>query len=121
MQNPAAQLLASTVKDEVVFGLPDCDVRLYRGVLALLGLGPYEETPPLLLSEGEKKRLALATVLMRPRLSGICLDEPTLGQDEGHRRLLGLVLHRLASAGYLCLVLAALRGAGFFAYLAERR
>jgi energy-coupling factor transport system ATP-binding protein len=103
-QNPDRQIFNATVRQEVLFGLPDYDVRLYRGVLALLGLGPYEETPPLLLSEGEKKRLALATVLMRPGLSGICLDEPTLGQDEGHRRLLGLVLHRLASAGYLCLV-----------------
>jgi energy-coupling factor transporter transmembrane protein EcfT len=57
-----------------------------------------------LLSEGEKKRLALATVLMRHEISGICLDEPTLGQDERHRRLLGQILSRLAAAGYLCLV-----------------
>jgi energy-coupling factor transport system ATP-binding protein len=73
-------------------------------VLDLLGLAPYEQTPPLLLSEGEKKRLALAIVLLRPGLCGVCLDEPTLGQDADQRRILGRIIRRLAGAGYLCLI-----------------
>jgi len=103
-QNPDRQIFNPTVRQEILFGLPEPDDQLYRGVVALLGLGPYEDQPPLLLSEGEKKRLALATVLLRPQLSGLCLDEPNLGQDARHRRLLGRMLRHLASAGYLCLV-----------------
>jgi len=103
-QNPDRQLFNPTVRQEILFGCPEPDQRFYDRVVALLGLTPYQDTPPLLLSEGEKKRLALAILLMRPGLSGICLDEPTLGQDEGHRRLLGGVVRRLASAGYLCVI-----------------
>jgi energy-coupling factor transporter ATP-binding protein EcfA2 len=103
-QNPDRQIFNPTVRQEILYGLPDHDPGFYRSVVRLLGLSAYEDTPPLLLSEGEKKRLALATVLLRPGLRGICLDEPTLGQDERHRRLLGQILTRLAAAGYLCLV-----------------
>jgi energy-coupling factor transport system ATP-binding protein len=103
-QNPDRQIFNATVRQEILFGLERPDERLYRRVVGLLGLAPYEDRAPLLLSEGEKKRLALATVLVRPELSGVCLDEPTLGQDERHRLLLGETLQRLAEAGYLCLV-----------------
>jgi energy-coupling factor transport system ATP-binding protein len=103
-QNPDRQLFNATVREEVLFRNQSADLRLYRGVMALLGLARYEDTPPLLLSEGEKKRLALAIVLLRPGLSGVCLDEPTLGQDEARRRALGVIVRRLAQAGYLCVV-----------------
>lgn len=103
-QNPDRQIFNPTVREEILYGLPNHDEELYRRVVRLLGLEPYEATPPLLLSEGEKKRLALATVLLRPGLCGLCLDEPTLGQDDAQRRLLGRILRHLAGAGYLCLV-----------------
>jgi ABC-type hemin transport system ATPase subunit len=41
---------------------------------------------------------------MRPDLRGVCLDEPTLGQDAHHRRLIGRAVRHLAAAGYLCVV-----------------
>jgi energy-coupling factor transport system ATP-binding protein len=103
-QNPDAQLFNPTVRDELCYGLSAVDGALYRAVVTLLGLAPYEATPPLLLSEGEKKRVALGIVLLRPGLCGVCLDEPTLGQDAGHQRRLGHILRRLAACGYLCLV-----------------
>jgi energy-coupling factor transport system ATP-binding protein len=56
------------------------------------------------LSEGEKKRLGLAILLARPGLQGLCVDEPTLGQDARHRDLMGQVVRHLASTGYLCVV-----------------
>ena len=56
-------------------------------------------TPPLLLSEGEKRRVALATMLMlRPR-HGVLLDEPALGQDTEHKSLLVRLLRSLAATG----------------------
>jgi len=103
-QNPDRQIFNPTVRQEILFGCPNPDHAFYDRVVTLLGLAAYQDTPPLLLSEGEKKRLALAILLMRPGLSGVCLDEPTLGQDERHRRLLGGVVRRLASAGYLCVI-----------------
>jgi ABC-type hemin transport system ATPase subunit len=41
-------------------------------------------------------------LLTRPGLRGLCLDEPTLGQDNQHRRMIGRVVRHLASVGYLC-------------------
>ncbi|MFN8625365.1 MAG: ABC transporter ATP-binding protein [Candidatus Binatia bacterium] len=103
-QNADRQIFNATVRQEIVFGLRTHDEEFYRAVVDLLGLAPYEQTPPLLLSEGEKKRLALAIALLRPGLCGVCLDEPTLGQDAGQRRILGQIIRRLAAAGYLCLI-----------------
>jgi energy-coupling factor transporter ATP-binding protein EcfA2 len=103
-QNPDQQIFNPTVRQEVLYANSAVDERLYRSVIGLLGLGPYEQTPPLLLSEGEKKRLGLAILLTRPGLRGLCLDEPTLGQDERHRQLMGRVVRHLALAGYLCVV-----------------
>jgi energy-coupling factor transport system ATP-binding protein len=103
-QNADQQIFNPTVRQEILFGNDGVDANLYRSVIDLLGLGPYEDTPPLLLSEGEKKRLALAILLTRPGLSGVCLDEPTLGQDDHHRRRIGRVVRQLAAAGYLCVV-----------------
>jgi energy-coupling factor transporter ATP-binding protein EcfA2 len=103
-QNPDCQIFNATVRQELRFSLSEIDEEFYHSVVKLLGLARYEQTPPLLLSEGEKKRLALATVLLRPGLSGICLDEPTLGQDVNQRRFLGRILKHLAAAGYLCVI-----------------
>ena len=103
-QNPDCQIFNASVRQELRFGLSEIDEDFYRSVVRLLGLVRYEQTPPLLLSEGEKKRLALATVLLRPGLSGICLDEPTLGQDADQRRFLGRILKHLTAAGYLCVI-----------------
>ena len=103
-QNADQQIFNPTVRQEILFGNDRVDATLYRGVIDLLGLGTYEQTPPLLLSEGEKKRLALAILLTRPGLSGVCLDEPTLGQDDHHRHRIGRVVRQLAAAGYLCVL-----------------
>jgi len=103
-QNPDRQLFNASLRAEILFNIKRYDERFYCNVIELLGLAPYEDCPPLLLSEGQKKRLALAIMLMQPDLCGVCLDEPTLGQDEQNCNLLGQIVRRLASAGYLCLI-----------------
>lgn len=100
-QNADWQLFNPSVRDEIRYRVERPDEALYAWLLQALGLAAYESTPPLLLSEGEKKRLALAVLLMRGGLHGILMDEPTLGQDDVHRRLLGDVSHALAHAGTL--------------------
>jgi energy-coupling factor transporter ATP-binding protein EcfA2 len=103
-QSADLQLFNATVRDEILYRVPEPDMALYAWLVAALGLARYEQTPPLLLSEGEKKRLALATVLMRQPGQGVLLDEPTLGQDAAHKAVLIRVARSLAGAGRLVIL-----------------
>jgi len=103
-QNPDLQLFNASVRDEILYRLPDPDMDFYRWLIPTLGLEPYESTPPLLLSEGEKKRVALGLVLMRRSKHGILLDEPSLGQDQAHKVILMRMLRALADAGQLVVI-----------------
>jgi energy-coupling factor transport system ATP-binding protein len=100
-QNADLQLFNASVGEEILYRVPDPDMELYEWLLGALGLERYEKVPPLLLSEGEKKRVALATVLMRRPRHGILLDEPSLGQDAAHKAQLIRVARALAAAGQL--------------------
>lgn len=85
-QNPDHQLFSETVSEEIAFGLknfgyhePEIDQKI-DSVLHLLDLSKYKSTSPFLLSGGERKRVALASVLAwDPKI--LVLDEPTIGQD----------------------------------------
>lgn len=100
-QNAELQLFNASVRDEILYRLPEPDMAWFDWLMPALGLKSYEQTPPLLLSEGEKKRVALATVLMRRPRHGVLLDEPSLGQDAAHKDLLMRLARRLASSGQL--------------------
>jgi energy-coupling factor transport system ATP-binding protein len=100
-QNPDLQLFNASVREEILYHLEGPDLRLYDWLIGALGLKRYEDTPPLLLSEGEKRRVALATMLMRRPRHGLLLDEPALGQDKAHKAMLLNLLRAYASAGYL--------------------
>ena len=102
-QNPDTQLFNPTVREEILYKIPEADPGLYEWLLHALDLKRYEDTPPLLLSEGEKRRVALATALMHPSKHGVLLDEPSLGQDPVHKEILVQLLRALARAGWLVL------------------
>jgi energy-coupling factor transport system ATP-binding protein len=103
-QNADLQLFNATVSSEILYRVPEPDMALYGWLLDALALAGYEDTPPLLLSEGEKKRVALATVLMRRPRHGLLLDEPSVGQDADHKTMLMGLAHALAGAGYLVIL-----------------
>ncbi len=92
-QDPDDQLFSPTVFDDVAYGplymgLPEDEVRRrVERALAAVGMQGYGDRVPHRLSAGEKKRVALATVLaMEP--SVLVLDEPTAGLDPRGRRML---------------------------------
>ena len=89
-QDPEDQLFTPTVYDDVAFGplnlrLPaeEVDARV-RAALAVVGMEGFEGRSAHHLSFGEKKRVALATVLScSPEI--IALDEPTSNLDPAAR------------------------------------
>jgi cobalt/nickel transport system ATP-binding protein len=99
-QNPDDQLFSPTVYEDVAFG------PLYQGLstkevqsrvteaLAVVNMREYAGRVSHHLSMGEKKRIAIATVLsMRPEV--LVLDEPTAGLDPRARRSLINLLDEL--------------------------
>ncbi|MCK4323527.1 MAG: ABC transporter ATP-binding protein [Armatimonadetes bacterium] len=89
-ENPDDQLFMSTVFDDVAFGainlgLDDNTVRQrVQAALEAVGMEDFAARPPYHLSLGEKKRVALATVLVMD-CEIIALDEPTSGLDPAGR------------------------------------
>lgn len=103
-QNPDLQLFNPTVQEEILYRVKQPDLQWFAWLLQALKLERYQDTPPLLLSEGEKRRVALATALMRSAAHGVLLDEPSLGQDSSHKTILAATLRALAQAGYLVMM-----------------
>jgi cobalt/nickel transport system ATP-binding protein len=97
------QLFCPTVAEDVAFGPLNLGVprdqvrRIVADTLESVGLAGYEHRITYKLSSGEKRLVALATVLaMRPDV--LLLDEPTSGLDERATERLTELLARLPQA-----------------------
>jgi len=117
-QNPDDQLFCPTVYDDVAFGpqnlgLAEGEVaRRVRAALEAVGMAGAERRSPFHMSLGEKRRVALATVIAMDSPI-LALDEPTANLDpRGRRRLIELLrslqhtqlvaTHDLDVVGNLC-------------------
>lgn len=111
-QNPEHQLFEETVYRDIAFGLsgsgltPGAVDGRVMAALAAVGLGEnILERSPFELSGGEKRRVAIAGVLvMNPAI--LVLDEPAAGLDPGGRREILGFIDRLRSERGIAVVLA---------------
>ena len=99
-QDPDDQLFMPTVADDVAFGprnlgLAESEVQArVAEALDQVGMAEHAARPPHHLSFGQRRRVAVATVLsMRPEV--LVLDEPSSNLDPAGRRELAEVLEQL--------------------------
>ncbi|MEU8481851.1 MULTISPECIES: ABC transporter ATP-binding protein [unclassified Streptomyces] len=99
-QDPDDQLFMPTVREDVAFGPaaagvkgPELEARVHRA-LAQVGMAGFADRPPHHLSFGQRRRVAVATVLvMEPEI--LVLDEPSSNLDPASRRELADILRTL--------------------------
>jgi len=103
-QNPDHQLFSETVEEEIAFALRNFGFdaatveKRVTWALNLLDLAEYRKASPFMLSGGERKRVALASVLAwDPKV--VILDEPTIGQDHRQKENLRQFIVQLNEQG----------------------
>ena len=99
-QDPDDQLFMPTVRDDVAFGPgnlglrgDELDARVLQA-LEQVGMAEFADRPPHHLSFGQRRRVAVATVLaMNPEI--LVLDEPSSNLDPMARRELAEIIEQL--------------------------
>ncbi|MFC7220429.1 energy-coupling factor ABC transporter ATP-binding protein [Streptomyces polyrhachis] len=99
-QDPDDQLFMPTVREDVAFGPAAAGLRgaelaaRVSEALERVGMAQYAQRPPHHLSFGQRRRVAVATVLaMEPEI--LVLDEPSSNLDPASRRELADILRSL--------------------------
>jgi cobalt/nickel transport system ATP-binding protein len=99
-QDPDDQLFMPTVGEDIAFGPFNMGKRgaeldaIVDDALQLVGMSEFKDRPPHHLSFGQRRRVAVATVLaMKPEI--LVLDEPSSNLDPASRRELADILRSL--------------------------
>ena len=103
-QNPDVQLFCSSVEEEIAFAPMQMELekgeveKRVEDCLNLLGIQELRNQPPYYLSTGEKKKVAIASILaMNPKV--FVLDEPLSGLDIETQEWLTQFLLQLKRSG----------------------
>lgn len=122
-QNSDVQLFNSNVEDEISFGLLQLELskdqidRRLKEYISLMDIAHLKERHPQNLSMGEKKRVAIASVLaMEPEV--LLLDEPTAGLDPKTTRHLIEAVSAFGAKG--CTIITATQDIHIVPEIAER-
>lgn len=109
-QNPEHQFIANTVYEEIAFSLrlkmeTEATVKeKVQAVLETCGLLHLQHEHPYTLSQGQKRRLSVATMIVDDQ-PFLLLDEPTFGQDaSSNAQLMGLLQGRYKSGATIAMV-----------------
>jgi energy-coupling factor transporter ATP-binding protein EcfA2 len=105
-QNPNDQFFKSTVRDEIMVGVRQGvkdGGQWIDELYSLFDLHELLDLSPYRLSEGQKKRVAIASVLVaKPEV--LVLDEPTVGQDGHFLETLAGLLVSLRERGFTIVI-----------------
>ena len=101
-QDPDWQIFSLSVKDEIEFGIKNLGLsgakKRIKHALEMVGLKGYENREPHNLSQGQKQKLCVASVIATdPEI--IILDEPTSQLDYGNTKNIHEVLKKLNKKG----------------------
>ncbi len=96
-QNPDNQLVATTVEDDIAFGLENIGIEKHemekrvKWALNVVGITDLRESEPHLLSGGQKQKVVIAGALAM-RTSHLVFDEPTSMLDpKGRKEVLEII------------------------------
>lgn len=108
-QDPDNQLFSASVRQEISFGLFNLGytqeeaAKKVDGIIDELNIAPFADKPTHFLSGGQKKRVAIADILvMDPEI--IILDEPTSGLDPKHIKLTDEIIDSLSAKGITVII-----------------
>jgi energy-coupling factor transport system ATP-binding protein len=107
-QNPEHQFITDSVKEEIFYSLKELNKHerndRLKEILKLLRMEDKEYSHPLSLSQGQKRRLSVATMLINGQ-EVILLDEPTFGQDANTaKELIALIKNSLPKTGCIIMI-----------------
>ncbi|BDF33241.1 putative ABC transporter ATP-binding protein [Lachnospiraceae bacterium] len=108
-QNPEDQFVTNKVYDELMFSLKKSGMseaekeKQVNGMLERFHLDSEREKSPFLLSQGQKRRLSVAAMLLTGQ-KVLILDEPTYGQDYDNQRELMELMRELNREGVTIIV-----------------
>lgn len=109
-QNPEHQLFLNSVDEELEFSLKnlkiDTEVKksYKRDVIKSLELEEFLEKSPYELSGGQRKKVALATILVR-KPDYVLFDEPTIGADAIQRKMIEDIIENLKKDGKTIIII----------------
>jgi energy-coupling factor transporter ATP-binding protein EcfA2 len=111
LQNPDTQLFCMSVEEEIRFGLENLRLdpaeidRRTEEALRITGLEPFRNLYPFKLSLGDRRKVAVASIVaMRPQV--LIFDEPLTGQDYKGRYELVNLAAELHQAGHTVIMIS---------------